>query len=152
LAFPISNGMKNFFFLVLGLVVIFGSIFLFLNSHREATDGVLKIGETEISVEVADTNAERSLGLSGREALLPNSGMLFYFEGPGNYGFWMKDMKFSIDIIWIDENYRVAGIEKNIKPETYPSVYYPPTPIKYVLEVPAGFADLHQITVGAVVQ
>ena len=146
--------MKDFFFLVLGLLIIASSVILFLNNPRTTgrEEGTLKIVDTEIKVEIADTDAERSLGLSGRDSLKTGYGMLFVFDTPGSYGFWMKDMKFSIDIIWIDADGRVIGVEKGVEPETYPKVFYPPTPAKYVLEVPAGFADLHQVTPGSVVQ
>lgn len=146
--------MKNFIFLIIGLAVIIGSIILFLQSPRTRGQEVstLKIGGTEVRVEIADSDRERSLGLSGREILEPGSGMLFVFDAPGLYGFWMNDMKFPIDIIWINEEALVVWIERNVRPETYPNKFAPPEPAKYVLEVPAGFADLHKITIGSVVQ
>ncbi|MEX2014012.1 MAG: DUF192 domain-containing protein, partial [Parcubacteria group bacterium] len=68
------------------------------------------------------------------------------------HGFWMKDMHFAIDIVWIDENFRIVGIEKEVRPETFPQVFRPDQPIKYVLELPAGYSERHDIGVGAVVQ
>ena len=70
------------------------------------------------------------------------------FEKPEKEGFWMKDMKFSIDIIWIDENMSVIHIEKSLSPDTYPKVYYPESPAKYVLEVSAGQADSLGLKIG----
>ena len=146
--------MKDFFFLVLGLAIIFGSVFLFLNQRvdRGGGDRVIKIGENSFKVEIADTDEERALGLSGRTNLSEGSGVLFVLETTGRYGFWMKDMNFSIDIIWIDENFRITGIEKNVLPETYPEVFYPNEAIKYVLELPAGSSDKYRIDIGAVIQ
>ncbi len=134
--------------------MIIGSIFLFLKSPRTTgqEDGVLKVGGVDVRVEIADNDRERSLGLSGREALLPGTGMLFVFDASGSYNFWMKDMKFPIDIIWIDEDALVVWIEKNVSPNTFPKTFTSTQPAKYVLEVPAGFADRHEIRIGSVVQ
>jgi uncharacterized membrane protein (UPF0127 family) len=72
------------------------------------------IAGVRLSVEVADTPAERGRGLSGREMLPENSGMLFVFDTPGRYGFWMYGMKFPLDIIWIDERLRVVYFVENV--------------------------------------
>ena len=74
--------------------------------------------------------------------------MLFVYDEPDIPSFWMKDMKFSIDIIWIDENNKVVGIEKNINPETYPQTFAPSRQILNVLEVNAGWSDAHSIEIG----
>ena len=100
----------------------------------------LKVGEKLIPVELADSPLERTQGLSGRERLEEGTGLLFIFETSGNYGFWMKDMNFPIDIIWIDENWRVVSVAREVKPETYPMVIYPDGPSKYVLELNSGEA------------
>ena len=57
---------------------------------------------TSLRLEVADTDASRTLGLSGRDSLDSGAGMLFTFDAPGIYPFWMKDMKFPLDMVWID--------------------------------------------------
>ncbi|MEK7176049.1 MAG: DUF192 domain-containing protein [Patescibacteria group bacterium] len=101
----------------------------------------LKIGDKTILVEIADTTEKLARGLSGRKSLSPGSGMLFVFSEIGSYGFWMKDMKFPIDIAWlerIDNSFRIVGIERNVSPESFPHVFYPPVPIKYVVETNAG--------------
>ena len=60
------------------------------------------VGKT-LQVDLALTDEEKARGLSGRESLDEDEGMLFVFDVPGNYGFWMKDMNFAIDIIWLNE-------------------------------------------------
>ena len=111
----------------------------------------LAIGSTEIPVEVASTDEAIKKGLSGRAELAEDSGMLFVFSTPYKYRFWMPDMHFPIDIIWIGENYEVVGVSQNISndfdPEN-PVFYSPPQPTKYVLEVNAGFAAVHGVEVG----
>lgn len=146
--------MKNVFFLVLGLTIIFGSIFLFLNQpvNRSAGTKDLRINDVLFKVEIADTPEKREQGLSGKTSLLEGSGMLFIFETADMYGFWMKDMNFPIDILWIDENLNVVDITRDLKPETYPEVFYPNKPVKYVLELPSGAVEKYRIEIGAVIQ
>jgi len=144
---------KNGFFLTIGTVFILGCFYLFLqkpapvqyqpiiNNQQLVTDGaILKVGDKELSVEISDTNAMRAQGLSGRISLEENSGMLFLFEKSEVQGFWMKDMFFSIDIIWIDENWTVLSVESDARPESYPNIFYSSAPVKYVLELNAGDA------------
>jgi len=90
-------------------------------------------------VEAADTPAERMQGLSGRSVLSVNEGMLFTFDKPDAHGFWMKDMKFPIDIIWISNN-EVIYVSSNLNPDSYPTIFSPPEPVSQVLEVKAGTA------------
>ncbi|MDO8424281.1 MAG: DUF192 domain-containing protein [bacterium] len=135
--------MKNYFFLAVGLAVIAGSFYLVLQkpAPEKYSSPAVSIGNTTFAIEIADTEAERSKGLSGREALETGRGMLFIFPEPGPYAFWMKDMKFAIDIVWIDEALRVIGITRGVGPETFPQTFFPPGPVKYVMEVPAGAAE-----------
>ncbi len=95
-------------------------------------------GSTPFNVEIASTEVSRERGLSGRDGLAPNSGMLFVFAGPGYDCFWMKDMNFDIDMLWFDENQNLVHVQENASKSTYPSSFCPQTPASYVLEVPAG--------------
>ncbi len=108
----------------------------------------MQIGTTTLTVEIASTEQERTDGLSGRLSLLPAHGMLFIFDSPGEYGFWMKEMRFSLDIIFIN-NAKVVTVDANLSPQTYPEAFYPLSPAQYVLEVPAGFASEHSIMQGS---
>lgn len=106
------------------------------------------LGGTEVTVEIADTQAKRERGLGGRDTIKQNTGMLFVFDTPEQYGFWMKDMKFPIDIIWFDANRRIIYEEEDVQPNSYPNVFVPRTPATFVLEVPAGFFAFHHLNVG----
>lgn len=103
--------------------------------------------------EVADTKSSRELGLSGRKSMRENEGMLFVFDAPGRYGFWMKDMNFPLDILWINQNGYVVAIESNFTPESY--YYKPPkTAINgpeasYVLEMNTGRAEEYGLFLGS---
>lgn len=100
-----------------------------------------------VSVTLARTELERNLGLSIKSSLNENEGMLFVFDKEGKYGFWMKDMKFPIDIVWLNKN-KIIFIEKNVSPETYPTAFYPKDVSDLVLELPAGFCDTHGLSEG----
>jgi hypothetical protein len=89
--------------------------------------------------------------LSDRTTLAADSGMLFVFDTPGQYGFWMKDMRFPLDMVWINADKTVAGVTKDILPSTYPSIFPPPNPISYVLEINAESADKFGLSKDALV-
>ena len=107
------------------------------------------IGSTSFAVEVADTPELRQKGLSGHEPLAERTGMLFVFDTEDRWGIWMKDMRFSIDIVWADAQGTVVGVVHNATPESYPKVFEPPEPARYVLELPAGAAAAHGVVEGA---
>ena len=131
----------------LGIVL---ALFIFLpaSSGQKIEGERITIGEAELSVEIADTPELQKRGLSGRTALAEGHGMFFVFPEPGRYGFWMKDMLFPIDIIWIDGSGAVVGAV-SADPASYPEVFYPPVPVSYVLEVPRGFAEKNHIETGS---
>lgn len=108
----------------------------------------LKIGNAEIKLERLETAAEQERGLSYRQSLPEDGGVLFVYQDDNAPSFWMKGMNFPLDIIWLDRNLTVVGFEKNVSPSTYPRTFSPPAPIRYVLEVNAGFVDKHQLKIG----
>lgn len=103
-----------------------------------------------INIEISDNEITRDKGLSGRTSLAADAGMLFVFPIPGIYGFWMKDMNFPIDIVWMDMDHRVIAINSDVLPSSYPSSIFPPKNISYVLEVNAGAAKEFGIIVGEI--
>jgi uncharacterized membrane protein (UPF0127 family) len=111
-------------------------------------DTELQIGNAFLKVEVAETNVAKAKGLSQRESLNEDGGMLFLFKEPGHYGIWMKDMNFPIDIIWVNEAKKIVEITPNVTPDTFPKTFYSKEPIQYVLEVQAGWAGEHSILKG----
>jgi uncharacterized membrane protein (UPF0127 family) len=136
---------------VLVMLVIVGAAFFALSRTQPATSSALRTvqldGQT-IRVSIADTEASRELGLGGRTGLAPDEGMLFIFPQDGVYAFWMKDMKFSIDMIWISSSGTVTYMAQNVSPDTFPKDFGPGTPARYVLELPAGWANAHGVRVG----
>jgi len=142
-----KNGKILIFAIFVALVII--AIFVVQKIYTAPKIPYLKINNTGIDLEIADTLEKQITGLSYRESLDQKSGMLFVFPVKEMKSFWMKDMKFSLDIIWIDED-RIIKIDKSL-PIAGPNPdkrYYSSEPVNYVLEVNGGFADLHNIKVG----
>lgn len=122
------------------------------------------IAGQNIQVELALTPQEQAQGLSGRRGLKEGEGMLFVFPRPGKYSFWMKNMNFPIDIIWLADppllseggarggDLKVIYIKKDAQPESYPETYEPDRNAKYVLEVTAGFSQKNNLRAGDKVQ
>lgn len=108
---------------------------------------VAHVGEIPITVEIVSSDADRAKGLSGRTEM-KTSGMLFVFEKNDRHGIWMKDMLFSIDIIWIDESLTVVGIERGVSPDTYPKTFRPPVPVRYAIETEERYTETFGINVG----
>lgn len=126
--------------------------------QREANDipaeSLVRIGNVYVSVEIATSAAAVTKGLSGRPSLPPDAGMLFAFDKPDRYRFWMPDMRFPLDILWIDGG-RMVDIDhdvSNVFDSANPVFYTPSTPVRYVLEVNAGFANKHGIRIGDAIE
>ena len=98
------------------------------------------VGGEKFSVEVASSASAHENGLSGRACIEQNTAMLFKFAQPGNYGFWMKDMLFDIDIVWLDKNKTITHVESHVKASSYLKVYYPGIDSSYVFELHGGRA------------
>lgn len=136
---------------VLIFLAIFSLIFLYLyryNKNLSYASRSISFGDIHIIAEVADSGFKRELGLSGRSQLAPDGAMLFVFEQSGYYAFWMKDMHFPLDIIWLDEHKKVITINTDVLPSTYPATFSPLSPARYVLELNAGFAKKLHISLG----
>ena len=132
-------------FLVLSVIIIIAGYFMYKNSSSKSNKICIE-GKTCFYAEIADTLGERERGLSGKQSLGDDKGMLFIFEEETLPGFWMKDMKFPIDKLWIDENKKIVGIEKNMQPceegKECP-VFYPSRDIMYVFEINSGLSDAY---------
>src|SRR3989338_4624811 len=152
---------KNYFYILFVIIVFFFLVcYQFWTAVNFDNIKYVKIGDVKIKVELAITPEARAQGLSGRPSLSENEGVLFVFDKPDKYSFWMKNMNFPIDIIWIGparppgwsgaggEDMKIVYIKKKALPELYPEQYGPDKDAKYVLEVVAGFSDKNNIKVG----
>ena len=115
-------------------------------------DIVLTLPQGKLFTEVAHSPRARELGLSYREAIGDNEGLLFVFDRPGRYGFWMKDMEFPLDLVWINDNGIVVSIERGITPDTYPKAFINQSEARYVLEINSGMAEKFGLYLGSKVK
>jgi len=105
----------------------------------------------ELNADIPITGEQMSKGLAVKNQLKENEAMLFVFEKPDRHSFWMNDMKFPIDIFWLDSNGKVVYIKENMQPciSTILCIFYTPnTDSQYVLETVAGFTQRHNVSVG----
>ncbi len=122
-----------------------------LQNGSEYLRAKVSIEGFELSAEIPVTGELMSKGLSVKNQLRENESMLFVFEEPSRHAFWMKDMKFPIDIIWLDSNGKIVHIEENLMPCPLVLIcpsYAPNADSQYVLETIAGFAQRHNISLG----
>jgi len=141
LLFGIALGAGVFSFVIMNKVRV-------LENKRE-----IRVNNQIIIAEVVNTNAARGRGLSGRDSIGINEGMLFEYKENEQAVFWMKDMKFPIDIVWIRAG-EVLGFEQNISPQPGKSDselirYNSPEPVDQVLELQAGRAKTLRLFIGS---
>jgi uncharacterized membrane protein (UPF0127 family) len=143
--------MKKPALFVLALLIY---LFMLHNTLGYVVDSVyFESGDLVVNVEVAQSAADQQRGLMDREGLSDGSGMLFIFDSEDRHNFWMKNVNFPIDIIWIDSNFRIVDITMGAVPcMAEPCTLYSPSlPARYVLEVPSGFAGENGVELGGVV-
>jgi len=119
-------------------------------AQRQASPQVCFGPSVCLRVEVADTDAARQKGLMYRRFLPQDRGMLFVFSQEGIWGFWMKNTRIPLDVIWMDSSGRIVDMARNVEPSgpAQPPVFSNSRPARYVLEANAGFADRNKIAVG----
>jgi len=101
----------------------------------------LRANGATLQAEVAKEYADKQIGLSDHDCLKAGTAMLFPYDSPGEYCYWMKDMNFAIDMVWLDSNKKIITIISNVKPESYPEKSFcPSSPAQYVVEVNAGLS------------
>lgn len=138
---------KTFFSFAL-LVVLFFVGYHFWTAVNFDNIKYVKIAGQDIKVDLALNEKTQRQGLSGRKELKENEGMLFVFDKSGKYPFWMKDMNFPLDIIWLSEDLEVVYIKKRALPESFPENFIPEKNAKYVLEVVSGFSEKNNLKAG----
>ena len=151
----------NKFLIILGIIlVIIAGVFFYQNrpdggfgliKSNDAPKSTVKINNQTFKIETATTSAELQKGLSGRESLPKDQGLLFIFDHKDFHTFWMKNMKFPIDILFINGD-EIVSIEKNAQPmksadEELP-LFKPSEVADKVLEINSGLADKYEIKTG----
>ncbi|ASI14112.1 DUF192 family protein [Candidatus Mancarchaeum acidiphilum] len=123
----------------------------FLKRFQRYQEKLIAIGDIELNAVIADNFIKRMIGLMYRDSLKENSCMLFIFDSAGKLGIWMYNMKFPIDVLWIDKNMAIIDIKENLQPCR--SIFncdiaYPKANSKYIIELNAGYVKSHDIKLG----
>lgn len=155
--------MKKFLFQFILLITVAAVALVLLSTGTQlpslpflpekVTTGTVQINNTQIKVEIADTQGKRNKGLGDRESLGPDEGMLFIFPQTDKYSFWMKGLNFSLDFIWIRGD-KVIDILENVQPpvagqpDSALPIYQSKEAIDKVLEVSAGTVKRLNIKTG----
>ncbi len=144
--------MKKIFILLIILFFILIGFFIIYKGYFSMKTKTVTINGTKINVEFAETLNQRNKGLSGRKELPEKQGMLFIYDRPDYYSFWMKDMIIPLDFIWINQG-KIIQINENILPQDYqpPKTLVPKQKVDKVLEVNAGTAKKLNFRVGDIV-
>ena len=138
--------MPRYFYIGLLAVVVVGIAAVFFYRTETPIEQTAEFGGVSLRLEYATTPKDREKGLGGRTGIGKDYGMLFIFPRDDIYGIWMKDMLVPIDIFWLDSKGQVVSIARDVATSTYPNVFYPTEPARYVLETAAGFAREHSIS------
>ena len=150
-----KNISPQFSFLILFSVLLFALVhneFENVQGQQQEQNqtALVSVGGVNLLASLSTTPDSQSKGLAIKDSLNENEGMLFIFESPQKYSFWMKDMKFPIDIIWINSAGKIVHIEKNLPPCVFllpcPS-YTPNDDSLYVLEVVSNFTNKFDVNI-----
>lgn len=114
-----------------------------LTLYRTEKDSVL----AELAIEIAESDYETQTGLMYRSSMETKQGMLFIFPDTAMHSFYMKNTEFPLDIIFIDDNFRIASFQENAEPYDQKGLSSK-VPVKYVLEVNAGMVAEWSLQVG----
>ncbi|OYV83292.1 MAG: hypothetical protein B7W96_00010 [Parcubacteria group bacterium 37-58-5] len=142
--------LRNAYFWLAILAIAGGAALFFFRTSAPPAEPppTAEFGGVSLSFDYASTEAAREKGLGGRTSIPDNYGMLFVFPKDGYYGFWMKDTLVPLDMFWLNAQGQVVYIAPDVATSSFPDVFYPTAPARYVLETAAGFARAHAIKTG----
>ena len=135
---------------IVALMALVVSVAVGYYTYSEPKTARIELDGVTLTVELATTPAAQQQGLSDRDSMSADHGMLFIFNQEAEWGFWMHEMRFSLDIIWFNASRQAVFIEQDLLPCT-PAVcpvYTPPVNVMYVLEVNAGFVTTNGVKLG----
>ena len=140
--------MSKEFILGMFAVLLFAGAVLYFYRTSDGLPEKGIFGGVSLRIEYALTEEERERGLSGRVNVPDDYGMLFVFPRDALHGFWMKETLVPLDIFWLDREGKVVSMALEAATSSYPAVFYPVVPARYVLETAAGFARANSIATG----
>jgi uncharacterized membrane protein (UPF0127 family) len=128
------------------ILVLFVILILLSGLRHVQNTSAVQLASKTYNLEIANTDTAREKGLGDRSSMPANHGMLFSYRRAGQQCFWMKNMRFSLDMIWLDSAYKVVKVMPNITPQTYPTGYC--AVAQYVIELNAGQAAQANLRLG----
>lgn len=134
-----------------GRAPIFRPQFLLAEAKTEKRlieSNTIIVNGQKIKLEIADTPEERARGFADYEYLPDETGFLYIFDGPDFYSFWLKDVTFPIDIVWVGYYHDIVDMATYLTPQTYPTIFGPKRPARYILILPAGAAEEYSLGIG----
>ncbi len=147
------------------IVLLVGGVWVISTETAKGTkttqksQAIVKIKNSTVNVELANTPQARELGLMFRKSLKPDAGMLFIFPTESTHSFWMKNTEIPLDILWINADKRIFYIQRNAPTcksldaaQKNCPMYIAEEPAKYVLEVNAGWVEKNNVSLGDEVQ
>jgi hypothetical protein len=135
-------------FLLIITAVLIWRLFFFVPSPNFVN---IKIADTNYKIELAKTSAQKIKGLSKRNTLCSNCGMLFIFGFETELPFWMKDTLIPLDMIWLDKNGKIVDIKTTDKTNSK-KIYQNQSPAQYVLELNANDYQKLNLKIGDIIQ
>lgn len=145
-----ESELRNYFNLAYLAIGVLLALSLFLMPRRTIQGGPYSnacFNDSCFVLEDAITKPQLERGLSDHYSLPKNAGMFFVFNTPARRCMWMKGMRFNLDIVWLDKNYKVINTAQDLSPATYPESFCADK-TKYVLEVNSGKVAKSDIRVG----
>ncbi len=140
-----GNRVIGVLMLVLAGALIAGAV----NAYFVTPKAVMHLAGDRYEVHILDDEQSRIRGLSGTDNLPADEAMLFVFDSDARWSIWMKDMKYSIDIVWLDSSRRVVDFVTDAAPDSYPNkTFMPKEPARYVVEFASGTVKEKGIEVG----
>lgn len=131
----------------MSLAIVAGGAFLWWKMADD--QATLKLSGVWYHITVMRTDAEREKGLSGTDSLPEGQAMVFAFPSDKQWGIWMKEMNYPIDIVWLNSDREVVHTVKNAQPSSYPdTIFRPDVDSRYVIELPSGTIERTGITKG----
>jgi len=132
------------------IVLLAASLLIGYYIYMQPRTATIEFAGVRLTVELATTPAAQEQGLSGRDSMPADHGMLFVFNQEAQWGFWMHEMRFPLDIIWFNAQRQVVFMEQDLSPCTPTAcpVYSPSVNALYVLEVNAGFVRANGVGLG----
>ncbi|MGB5818557.1 MAG: DUF192 domain-containing protein [Saonia sp.] len=114
-----------------------------LTLYKAETDSII----TRLDIEIAESDYETQTGLMYRDAMEEKQGMLFIFPDVAMHSFYMKNTEIALDLLFIDENLRIASVQENAKPFSETGLSSE-VPVQYVLEINAGLVKKWVLQIG----